>query len=104
MGLLTSMSAIVSGSDVTHGKPSPEIYRTTAQLLGVPIPGCVVIEDSEPGIIAAKSAGMLCVALHSTGHRINELLQADLIIKGLRELTPQVITSLMERSLTFSTR
>lgn len=99
-----AMRVVVSGSDVTLGKPDPEIYRTVAQRIDVPAQACLVIEDSEPGIAAAKAAGMTCIALHSTGHRRDELLQADVIVNSLRELTPRTIKSFLERSLTFSTR
>jgi len=99
-----AMRVVVSGSDVTLGKFDPEIYRTVAQRLDVPAQACLVIEDSEPGIAAAKAAGMTCIALHSTGHRRDELLQSDAIVNSLRELTPRTVRSFLERSLTFSTR
>lgn len=99
-----AMRVVVSGSDVTLGKPDPEIYRIVAERLQVPAQACLVVEDAEPGIAAAKAAGMTCVALHSTGHRREELLQADAIVNSLRELTPRTIQSFLERSLTFSTR
>jgi len=49
---------IVTGDQVTRGKPDPEIYLTAAAALGVPPSGCVALEDSEPGIAAAHAAGM----------------------------------------------
>jgi beta-phosphoglucomutase len=99
-----AMQVVVSGSDVTLGKPDPEIYRTVAQRLDVPAQACIVVEDAKPGIAAAKVAGMSCIALHSSGHKREELLQADAIVGSLRKLTPRTFESLLERSLTFSTR
>lgn len=99
-----AMQVAVSGDDVALGKPDPEIYRLVAHRLGAPPEACLVIEDAEPGIAAAKAAGMTCIALHSSGHRRDELLQADAIVNSLRELTPRTIQSFLERSLTFSTR
>lgn len=104
LGLRDRLHAVVSGDDVSRGKPDPEIYRTVAERMGVPAKACLVVEDSEPGIAAAKSAGMTCVALHSSGHRRDELLRADSIINRLEELTPHMVKSFLDRSLTFSTR
>lgn len=48
---------IVGGEDVARGKPDPEPYRTAAERLGVPIEGCVAVEDSPPGLAAAVASG-----------------------------------------------
>ena len=50
---------LVSSDDVTHGKPHPETFLKVAQALGVDPKYCQVFEDGEPGIIAAKAAGMM---------------------------------------------
>ena len=46
------------GDEVTHGKPAPDIFLLAAHRLGVPAAGCLVLEDSEPGAQAARTAGM----------------------------------------------
>jgi beta-phosphoglucomutase-like phosphatase (HAD superfamily) len=48
---------LVTGDEVTHGKPHPEPYLVAAGLLGVPIEECVAIEDSGPGITSALASG-----------------------------------------------
>ncbi len=53
----------MSGEDVEHGKPAPEIYLTVAERLGVHPSQCAVIEDSLNGVKAAKSAGMFRIAV-----------------------------------------
>lgn len=53
--------AIVTADDVIHGKPAPDIFLKAAELLGVAPELCVVYEDGEPGIIAARAAGMRVV-------------------------------------------
>ncbi len=48
---------IVTGSEIKHTKPHPEIYLTTAKKLGLKPSNCLVIEDSITGVEAAKKAG-----------------------------------------------
>ena len=55
--------AIVTGSDITHKKPDPEIFLTAAKLIGVPAAQCIVVEDASSGVKAAKAAGSRCLAL-----------------------------------------
>ncbi|SNS42433.1 haloacid dehalogenase superfamily, subfamily IA, variant 3 with third motif having DD or ED [Micrococcales bacterium KH10] len=52
-----TFAAVVTGDDVTHGKPHPEPYLTGAQRLGVDISQCVAIEDSPTGIRSAVASG-----------------------------------------------
>lgn len=54
---------IISGDDVTERKPSPEIYMTAAQHLGINPQECLVVEDAVSGIKSAKSAGCQCFAV-----------------------------------------
>jgi HAD superfamily hydrolase (TIGR01509 family) len=55
--------AIVSGDDVTHGKPHPEAYLRGAELLGVDIAECVAIEDSLPGLASAVASGAVSIGV-----------------------------------------
>ena len=56
--LLHRFAALVGGDEVERGKPAPDIFLAAAARLGVEPADCVVLEDSEPGIIAAWAAGM----------------------------------------------
>jgi beta-phosphoglucomutase-like phosphatase (HAD superfamily) len=79
---------IVSGDDVTHGKPDPEIYITAAQRLGVAPVACVAIEDAPAGVEAAKRAGMRCIAVTNSVPG-EQLQKADLIVASLaNDLSP----------------
>ena len=53
--------AIVGADDVVHGKPAPDMFLKAAELMGVKPQECVVYEDGELGMQAAKAAGMLWV-------------------------------------------
>lgn len=50
-------SVVVSADDVEHGKPDPDAYLLAAELLGMPIASCLVLEDAASGYIAAQRAG-----------------------------------------------
>lgn len=78
-------SAILSGSDVIHTKPAPDIYLLAAEQLEVEPSGCLVFEDSQAGVIAAKSAGMTVWAVPNffTSHQDHS--QADRILDSLNE-------------------
>ena len=49
---------IVTGDQVTHGKPSPEIFLLAARRLNIPPQACLVLEDAEAGVYAASAANM----------------------------------------------
>ncbi|MFH1652300.1 MAG: HAD family phosphatase [Chloroflexota bacterium] len=74
--------AIVYGSEVTEGKPSPQGFLLAARKLGVPPDNCMVMEDAVAGVAAAKRAGMLCVAVTNT-HPADRLGEADLVVASL---------------------
>jgi beta-phosphoglucomutase len=78
-------SAVVSGSDVTHGKPAPDIFLHAARLLKVSPAECWVIEDSKPGIAAGKAAGMRVIAITNT-YPATELTQADYVVSTYAEI------------------
>lgn len=56
-------SCIMTGCDVAHGKPSPDIYLAVAEELNADCSRCLVFEDIVPGILAGKSAGMKVCAV-----------------------------------------
>ncbi|WP_051973208.1 HAD family phosphatase [Cryobacterium sp. MLB-32] len=61
------LSTVVAEEDVVHGKPHPEGFLRGAQLLGITDPRrIVVVEDSLPGIAAARAAGMRVLAVAGT--------------------------------------
>ena len=56
-------TCIMTGCDVAHGKPAPDIYLAVAEKLNVKPEKCLVFEDIIPGIQAGKSAGMKVCAV-----------------------------------------
>jgi HAD superfamily hydrolase (TIGR01509 family) len=84
-GLRRFFSAVVSAADVRHGKPAPDILLRAAELLGVAAADCWVIEDSKPGVAAARAAGMRVIAITNT-HPADELRDATHVVRTYEEI------------------
>ncbi len=61
-GLTDAFELIVSGGDFHESKPNPEIYLHTVAELGLEPEQCAAVEDSIPGIAAARRAGLTVIA------------------------------------------
>jgi HAD superfamily hydrolase (TIGR01509 family) len=93
LGLVGEFTVEVTGDEVVHGKPAPDIYRLAAQRLGVLPAACVAFEDAPAGIAAAKDAGMRCLAVpneHTAG--LPGLERADGILSSLAGAIPWLET------------
>jgi len=66
LGYRRYFQTMVSGDEVTHAKPDPEIYLKAADHLGIDPADAVAFEDSYVGIGAVNNAGMKCIAIAST--------------------------------------
>ncbi|MFC7439748.1 HAD family hydrolase [Laceyella putida] len=80
-GLQTYFDVVLSSEEVPRGKPAPDVFLEAAKRLGVAPEHCVVMEDSQYGVEAAKAAGMGCVAIpYLTDRPLAEpFLQADFL-------------------------
>jgi beta-phosphoglucomutase len=58
-GIRERFGIVVTGDQVAHGKPAPDIYIESARRLGLDPSSCVVLEDSDAGILAASRAAMV---------------------------------------------
>jgi beta-phosphoglucomutase len=65
-GLASFFRVAMNGAQVPRGKPFPDIFLKTAELLGAPAEACVVFEDSTTGVEAGLTAGMRVVGLSTT--------------------------------------
>ena len=88
--------AVVTGMDVSFGKPDPEVFLTAAAKLGMAPARCVVVEDAPVGIEAAKRAGMAVVALVGT-HPHDALTDANLVVDALADLATDTFSALLNR-------
>ena len=94
LGRAHCFAARITGMDVAHGKPDPEVFLLAAKRLGVAPSQCAVIEDAPAGIAAARAAGMTALALTGTASAA-QLGNAHLIVDSLRELNPERIAHLV---------
>lgn len=93
LGILPFLGATVSLDDVAEGKPSPEPYARACQLLGVTPERALAIEDSIPGLMSARAAGLATIGFTSNAHvaaKPEFQLLADRVIHRLDELLPLV--------------
>ena len=75
-------------------KPSPDIYIQTAKAIGVYPTECVVLEDTDIGIIAAKDAGMKAIAVPNIYTKKHDFRRADLIVKSLKDINMKLLENL----------
>jgi HAD superfamily hydrolase (TIGR01509 family) len=85
--LAPTFDAIVTGDQVEQGKPAPDVYLEAARRIGIAPSRCVAIEDSGPGIAAARAAGMRTVAIPHPLTRLHDLSAADLRVDSAAKLT-----------------
>jgi beta-phosphoglucomutase len=99
LGRRHQFQAVVTGRDVTRGKPDPQVYTLAAEGLKLPPPCCVVIEDAPAGIAAAHAARMPAVAILSTGRheRDFDAEPPEAIARSLRELSARALNELVRR-------
>ena len=92
LGLDGVFETVVTGDEIVHGKPHPEIYVMAARGLGVEPGECLAIEDAPNGVRAAKRAGMRCIAVTNSVLR-EDLQGADLIVASLADDLSAVLPS-----------
>jgi len=79
-----AFDAIVTAEDVEHAKPAPDLYLEACARLGVSPADALALEDSAPGIAAAKAAGLTCIAVPQFAE--TDVSIADRVIDSLEEL------------------
>ena len=92
-GLTSFFSVTVSSEEVPRGKPAPDVYLEAARRLEVDAQHCAAVEDSHGGIRSAKAAGMRVIAIPNPSYPPDDeaLAQADVTIRSLAELTPDLV-------------
>jgi len=87
--------AYVTGSDVTHKKPDPELFLLAARRIGLDANDCVVVEDAPDGVKAAKAARAKCIAV-TNSTTADMLREADLVCDSLEQIDLETIVRLID--------
>lgn len=72
LGLSERIRFSISLNDVDRGKPDPQPYQRAAQRLGIEPRAIIAVEDSTPGVLSARAAGMLVVGYAPNGERLSD--------------------------------
>jgi len=95
LGFRHYFNVVATAANVARIKPHPDIFLHAASELGVPPAACVVLEDAEKGVLAARSAGMAVIAIPTPETRNNDFSSATLIASSLQDITIELLDSLV---------
>lgn len=96
-GVEELFGVVVSGDEVARSKPAPDIFLLAAERLGLAPERCLVVEDSENGVAAAKAAGMACLGFRNPGSGSPALSGADYRVESAEELATVLTEALSLR-------
>lgn len=96
LGIEDCFVATVSSEEVDSGKPSPDVYLSAAEKLGVAAEKCAAVEDSSNGLRAAAAAKMSVIAIPNPVYppAVDALESASVVLESIRQLTAEVVESL----------
>ncbi len=98
LGLSDYFDQYISGMDLKHSKPAPDIFLKAADSLDVSPLECLVIEDSTHGIAAAKAANMTCIGFYNPHSGNQDLSKADIIVEGFEEINTAFINEVYQHA------
>jgi len=84
---------IITGNDISKGKPEPDVFLLAAERLNLPVSECLVVEDAVLGVEAAKRANMKCIGIDRYQNP-QRLAEADRVVSDLSEISCQEIKDL----------
>jgi HAD superfamily hydrolase (TIGR01509 family) len=87
LGILEDFDCVRCRDQVANAKPEPDLYLAVLECLAVDASEAIAIEDSPNGVLAAKRAGMRCVAIPNSITARLDLGQADLVLGSLADVT-----------------
>jgi beta-phosphoglucomutase len=96
LGLSKYFEAVVTADEVAEHKPNPHIYLEAAKRLNVATKKCVVIEDAESGVEAARRARMKVIGFAKYNVPETALQKADMVVRDWPELTLERISALTQ--------
>lgn len=94
LGIRQFFRVVITDADVTEGKPEPMVFSKAADELGASPAHCLVFEDSDKGVEAARKAGMAVVAL-TTSHEPEATQHADHVIDEYTQIQVDQLADLL---------
>ena len=85
LGLISFFDVIKCRDDVERGKPEPDVYLAVLKDFGINGDEAIAFEDSAPGSLAAKRAGLWCVAVPNASTNHHSFAHVDLTVTSLAE-------------------
>ena len=89
---LTDYFDCIISSEGLPSKPAPDVFLTVARKLKVSPNQCLVLEDSQAGVEAAKASAMYCFAIPNKFTKHQDFSQADLVLESLKKVISTVQT------------
>jgi len=86
LGIIDLFEVVVDGNMVTHSKPHPEVFIKAAQSMGLQPSECIVFEDAQAGIEAARAADIFAV-----GVSLDMLRGCDYQINNFKKITVETL-------------
>jgi HAD superfamily hydrolase (TIGR01509 family) len=94
-GLLSKFEIIMCAEDVEFTKPFPDLYEAVLRALNIQASQAVALEDTLNGVLAAKRAGLYCVAIPNPITQNSPMPEADMVVHSLQEVNlEELITKL----------
>ncbi len=94
LGVEPLLDAVVDANTAPRSKPDPQVFLKAAELVGVPAGRCVVIEDAEAGVAAARAARMRVVGIGPAA-RVG---QADVVVERVGEVTAELVEQMLGKA------
>ncbi len=90
LNLWSACESLTTGEEVQDGKPAPDIYLLAAKRMGVAPESCLALEDSVPGAQAAKTAGMITIAVPGPHEEASAFGFADFVYDSLDDVAREL--------------
>ena len=98
LGIRQRFQTVLSGEELSAGKPEPTLFLRAAEALGLAPERCVVVEDAPEGVEAAYKAGMPCIAVARTNspEALASVTPSTLLFDDLTQVAESDFSSLLE--------
>ncbi len=86
IGQIDGFDAIADGNDITRSKPAPDVFLIAAHKLNLPPESCMVVEDADAGVEAARAAGMDVLAVGYASANPDAIYHMNSLAQAMEEI------------------